>query len=708
MSEEFLIPPLREDLILTPAPRENGAPCWMVQDPVRGTFLRADWAQFTVLKFLDRPQDFSALCARLRAETTLRLPAEEVRGFIADLSRHNLLRPQLVRPAEALVRERQRTRQSFWRWLLSHYLYFRLPLLHPDAFLTRTAGYFRALISRPALAVYGIMLLAGLYFLCQRFSFYADLARAFLNWQGAFAFGAAVVAVKALHEFSHAYAAKLLGNHVPAMGVAFIVFWPVPYCDVSDSWRMASRRHRLLISSAGIICELVIAAASLSLCVLCAHPVGRGVFFMLATAGLAGTLLVNLNPLMRFDGYYLFCDLLGVDNLYGRSSGLLRHVCRRELLGMELPDPEPAAAPAARRLLITYAACAWVYRFFLYFGIALVVYYAFPKIIGICLFALEISLFLLAPAAREIRFVVRNRGKIRARSAGLALAGGAAALLLWAGLPLPRHTGVPAVYEPARTQIVYAPFAGTLREVRAQDGARVTAGETLAVVAPPAGDAVLAGARAETAALRAAWRRELAAAADSSAPGTAKGLREQLSGALAREQGVREQAQSGIVRAETAGTVSGWDSAARPGAVVAGRARLGAIIGDGAGRAQGYLAAELAPFVPDGARAVFVSSASGKGTAMALGGFSPVRERELRDTGMRLAEGGKIPAIPGADGKLLIDGSYFLLTARAETPAPGQPGGGQTGTLWFWSSGRSYLAAAGRALWRVLLRESGL
>lgn len=715
---EGLIAPLREDLILTPAPTESGAPVWMVFDPAASAFLRADWAHFEILKCLDRPQTFTEVLLRLQEKTTLRLPPEEVRSFLRDLMLRNLLRSRLVRDTGELQQERQQSRLPAWGRLLRNYLYFRLPLLRPDAFLERTLRHVLVLVSRGAVAVYALFALCGLYFLSQHVDRYIRTVPDFLNWRGALAFGIAVMLVKAVHEFAHAYAAKAFGNRVPAMGLAFIVLWPVPYCDVTDSWRMDSRRKRMLISAAGILCELVLAAMALTLWGLSEHPLAKAVFFMLSSASLAGTLLVNLNPAMRFDGYYLLCDLLGIDNLYSRAGEYLRWCYRNRLLGLPLPDPELQTDEKRRRFLAIYGGATWLYRLFLYFGIALVVYHAFPKIIGIILFALEILVFILRPAAGEIGQLWRMRAQAKPRPCALSLAAAAVLLLLWAGLPLPRYTGIAAVYEPGQTQVIYAPQSGMLRQVCVQSGTRVNKGDLLAVVESPELEQKLRVATARANEAEDLLKREMA---------SGKSVRrlellQQLAGARALALALETQIAGCRICADVCGVVCNWKDTALPGTVVGKRHELGMIAGRGAGRVKAYMPSSIAAFAPRRGRVTFISSADRQKQDVDISHMAQIREHELRHSGLSTEYGGQITVSSGTPGRPQVEGNYFLLYANA-TPPPlaglpdGQPaglstlnggiGGGQTGTLCYWSGGRSYIAAHLRSLWRVFLRESG-
>src|SRR5690606_28730458 len=104
------------------------------------------------------------------------------------------------------------------------------------------------------------------------------------------------------------------------------------------------------------------------------------------------TLLINVSPFMRFDGYFILMDWLGFANLHGRSFALARWHLRKVLLGWRDPVPE-AFAPRQQLSLILFAWATWLYRLVLFLGIAVLVYQFFIKLVGIFLFLVEIAWF---------------------------------------------------------------------------------------------------------------------------------------------------------------------------------------------------------------------------------------------------------------------------------------------------------------------------
>jgi putative peptide zinc metalloprotease protein len=144
---------------------------------------------------------------------------------------------------------------------------------------------------------------------------------------GALAFGVALFFAKFCHEFGHAFMAKRAGCRVQSMGVAFMVLLPMFYTDVSDAWRVNDRRARLLIGAGGVLAELLLACIALLVWSLLPDGPARTAAFMLASATWITTLVVNLNPFMRFDGYFLLSDLWEVDNLQGRAFAFVAGAC---------------------------------------------------------------------------------------------------------------------------------------------------------------------------------------------------------------------------------------------------------------------------------------------------------------------------------------------------------------------------------------------
>src|SRR5262249_7464436 len=147
------------------------------------------------------------------------------------------------------------------------------------------------------------------------------------------------------------------------------------YTETTGSWALSSRRARFQIGMAGIFAELCLAGFFLLLWHL--SPAGsllQALSFLVVSISLIGSLLINLNPFMRFDGYYLLSDAMEFDNLQSRSCNFARHALRKFLFGWN--DPPPENLPSHdQKFLIGFGFGLITYRFFLFMGIAILVYH---------------------------------------------------------------------------------------------------------------------------------------------------------------------------------------------------------------------------------------------------------------------------------------------------------------------------------------------
>ncbi len=181
---------------------------------------------------------------------------EEIKEFFEEAGKQGLLIKKYS--SEEIIKEADSKKIGWVTWLLHHYLYIRIPLVDPDEFLSRTLQYVRPLFSQTAMIIYLLLSLVGLILILGRLEEFLHTFTYFFNFQGFLAYAVAIVLIKILHELGHAYTAKYYGVHVPTIGVALIVLWPVLYTDITDGWKLSDRRERLMISLAGVIVETVL------------------------------------------------------------------------------------------------------------------------------------------------------------------------------------------------------------------------------------------------------------------------------------------------------------------------------------------------------------------------------------------------------------------------------------------------------------------
>lgn len=478
-----LLPGLRDDLEIFAGPTVAGAPTWTINDRARHRYFRIGWLEYEVLSRWGRGTA-RAVARAVAEETTVSVAAEDVLDIARFLQVSELTRPDAEEDSRRLLGLRRLRRRPLWERLLHHYIFFRVPLFNPDRFLERTLPLVRPFFSAPCAALTVGLALLGLLLILRRFQEFIHAFDWSFDLTGAVALAAALSVSKSVHEFGHAYAAKRLGCRVPRMGVAFMVFFPVLWTDVSDAWKLKDARSRLAIDAAGMLAELGLSAVAAILWAVLPDGPERGAMRLLASTTWAMTLFVNLNPLMRYDGYYLLSDALDVPNLQDRAFALARWRLRRLLFGPTDPAPE-ILPPRQTRIMLLYAYGAWIYRFFLFLGIALLVYHKFFKILGVFLMAVEVFYFILGPILREVRGWSASLGRSGDRTGGLV----ALVLLGLAGLalavPWSRSLELPALLTAGRLTAISAPQAARVEELRLANGQTVRAGEALLRLSSP-------------------------------------------------------------------------------------------------------------------------------------------------------------------------------------------------------------------------------
>ncbi|NJL60360.1 MAG: HlyD family efflux transporter periplasmic adaptor subunit [Desulfobacteraceae bacterium] len=186
--------------------------------------------------------------------------------------------------------------------------------------------------------------------------------------------------------------------------------------------------------------------------------------------------MVNLNPFMRYDGYYFLMDWWGIDNLRPRSFAMLRYALRRLLLDWKGPPPE---IHPRRNTMIMYAVLALSYRLVIYFSIAVAVYYLYSPVPGLILFGVEIWFFTLRPIWIEIRDTLRQRyfmGSILRVMLTLCIIGTLVYVLI---IPIPEFERIPCLILYKGTNRVDSPSAGRLSMPMPKSGREVRQGDLI-------------------------------------------------------------------------------------------------------------------------------------------------------------------------------------------------------------------------------------
>ena len=207
---------------------------------------------------------------------------------------------------------------SLWRRLLAQSrraMEWYVPLHGADPALTRLyrrGGWL--LFTRPVLAVLALVVVAGLVaFFTTAGQVGTTLAAVRSRAWLPFLLVPAALCALLLHEAGHALTTKAFGREVSTVGVGWYWFGPVAFVDTSDMW-LAGRGARLAVDSAGVAANLVVAGGAALAAWAVPGPTAAAILWQFALAQYL-TVLLNLNPLLELDGYFVLIDALDRPNL---------------------------------------------------------------------------------------------------------------------------------------------------------------------------------------------------------------------------------------------------------------------------------------------------------------------------------------------------------------------------------------------------------
>ena len=474
--------------------RMGGQYFWVLKDPLSRAYFYVTDREHAILSLLDGRRRLSEI---VKACSTRFAPdfvsAESVANFLAEAKSSGLINVH-GRSAAAANRDDTNTfsEQSgiTGRTPTSNWLAFRLPGVNPDAWLESPARILQPFFTLPSAIAYAVVLCLAVIIVVTRFDHLvqdtaAATGRAGIAW---WVTVAAVVGVtKVIHELAHALACKIQGAECRELGVMFLVGVPCLYCDVSDAWMLPDRAKRILVSAAGMLVELFVAAIAVFLWSVSEPGMFRDLCLTITVVCSVSTVLFNGNPLLRYDGYFILSDAIAAPNLVGESRRMIHDRCRR--LIWRLPNFDSASrltsGPSARTL-ISYGLLSGLYRCFVMVAIAMLGYRLLANIGLPWIGTLLVVGFLVAMVWKMLRPLIQPpdrsvrrsaTGESRRWIAGLVLGG----LLLLAFIPLPRQIAAPMMIQPAAGHRIYVDTPGTLVSC-VESGESVEAGDVIAVL----------------------------------------------------------------------------------------------------------------------------------------------------------------------------------------------------------------------------------
>ena len=456
----------------------RGRPTYIVRDPMTFQSQRLTPADYELLVSIRGDRTLGELFARLvQSDHVTTEDEDRFYSFVLELhglgflhlplNDHRLLHKRFLAKRHARRREK-----------LLGFLFLRIPVLNPDAFLDRTIHWFRPLFSRTMGCIWLAVMLLAAYVAGKHWSALLHPGQGLLATHNLVLMWFTLIALKVCHEFGHAYACKHFGGHVPEMGIYLILFTPCAYVDATASWGFARKRERMMVCLAGMYVESFLAAGALLVWAFTDWPLLTSVAYNVIFLASIVTVLFNINPLLRYDGYYLLSDLLEIPNLRARSTRYLHATLKRLLLGIRAE--REAEGGRLGLILLAYGVASGLYRVTLIFAIAAILATRM-LVAGVIVGVIFAGGAGLSAGRRAVAYLwhAQETAPVRTRAVIVGLAAFALLPLALALVPVPGHVEASGLLVREHETVVRAPSEGFITTAAVSPGQTMTRGEQL-------------------------------------------------------------------------------------------------------------------------------------------------------------------------------------------------------------------------------------
>jgi putative peptide zinc metalloprotease protein len=486
----FIPHPLRGDLTAIPQ-QYLGRSYTILKNPIDLSYFRLPQEQYEAARLFDGHRSAAQIADILRQQhrywraKTTEDAVTELGQLNQQLALGGLSRIPGHASSKRVRQSREHKGKIRFEALVGAWFYIKKSLYDPDKLLTsmvKGLGW----IFTPATALALVaFLVATLVMLAENFDRVAAGTESFFTLQNVGLTWVLFIFIKTIHEFGHGITCKHYKCEVHEMGVLFILFTPYLFCNVSDSWLLPRKSHRILISSAGIVVEIFLACAAAWLWIITAPGLFNQMCYNTMFVCSISTIIFNANPLLKFDGYYIMTDLLEVPNLKAKANQYVASLVQRICLGYDKARLQASSGEIGPFFGI-YAVLSYFYGWYVTYHISVYLFGILEPYGLSFLSRTYVALFLFAsliiPCYRFFKIMAQTPDSIHA--AGRRVGWAAAALLLLATglffLPWNDSVKRTCVLQHQKIDPVIARTDGFIREIYVHHGQPVQKGQPLA------------------------------------------------------------------------------------------------------------------------------------------------------------------------------------------------------------------------------------
>ena len=471
----------------------RGNTWYILRDESSGRHHRFNEAAFSFIKLINGKRSVNEIWEIMQHELGDDAPTqEEIIELLGQLHYANHLLAELPPDLQELINRRRKERRRLLISRVGNPLSIRIPLVDPDKLLTRWLPFVRPLFTKTAVVIGLIIMVFALLEMTRHWSLLSKHAMEHaLSTSNLLIIWFVYPFVKGIHELGHGFAVKKWGGEVHELGIMLLVLMPVPYVDASAASSFRSKQQRMTVGMAGIIVELLLASVALLLWLNVQQGIVSDVLFNIMLIGGISTLLFNGNPLLRFDGYYVFCDALEIPGLGNRANRYYSYLLQRYIFDVKTVK-SPVTAEGESFWFVFYGAAAFVYRIMILVMITLFVAgkYFF---VGVALALWAIFMQLVLPLLKAIGYLLKSPTLSQRRERALSVSIGMIALIVsfLFLIPMPLNTMAEGVVWMPERSYVRAGSNGFIQDILVKDGEHVKKGDALIVTQDPLMEAQL-------------------------------------------------------------------------------------------------------------------------------------------------------------------------------------------------------------------------
>lgn len=450
---------------------------YVIRDPLAFSSCALSKDDYQVFLHLESNQTVLQAYEKLAAEGIIAADQrDEFYQFLLDLHRRNLIRLPIL-DGKLLYKEFSERREKEKASLPMRLLSYQVPLVNPDRFLETTLRFAKPAFHSWFIVAWMVLVGVAAYVVSAHWAEFTNSTSSLLALKSLPVLLLILCVLKLFHELGHAYACKLYGGNVPEMGMIFIIGTPCAYVDTSAAWGFRNRWQRIAVNLAGMYFESLIAIAAVFVWSLTPPGLLHSVAHYTIVLATVVTVLFNANPLLKFDGYYILSDSLGIPNLKRVSTASFIHSLKRTLLGIE--SPRIGNSAWGDRLLSLFGAASESYRIVILLGIVTFLSLQIPAI-GLAFGLFYLFATMLPGIDRLVRYLFSHPETTSRRPrvlVMLASLGVCAAFLLT--LPLSSSISFPGIVGREKETFIRALEPGFVSNVGFEPSQEVQAGEML-------------------------------------------------------------------------------------------------------------------------------------------------------------------------------------------------------------------------------------